>query len=84
MQYMYGISWLQYPSILGKIFQCQKSENMMGLTEIIPEVLFGQRTFDDFRTYKENAVNFWLCPLNIFPHDNLCGLNQLQKQILHI
>ncbi|XP_064243453.1 uncharacterized protein LOC135279841 [Passer domesticus] len=37
MQHMCGISWLQYSSLHGKIFQCQKSENMMGLTEIRTE-----------------------------------------------
>lgn len=43
MQHMDVISWLQYSSLLGKIFRCHKSEKMMGLTEVGTEGMFDLR-----------------------------------------
>lgn len=79
MQHMYGISWLQYSSSLGKIFQCQKSENMMGLTEIRTGGMFGQRTCDDLRVYKENAMHFLALSSKHFPTWKLLQSQQAPK-----
>lgn len=59
---MYVISWLRYSSL----FQCQKFENMMELTEIT-EDMFDQSNCDDFRAYRENAINFLALSSKHFP-----------------
>lgn len=67
LQHMDVISWLQYSSLLGKIFGCHKSEKMMGLTEVRTEGMFDQSNWDDFRAYKENAMNFLALSSKHFP-----------------
>lgn len=67
MQHMYVVSWLRYSSLLRKIFQCQKFENMMELTEIRTEGMFDQSNCDDFRAYRENAIHFLASSSKHFP-----------------
>lgn len=59
MQHMYVISWLQCSSLVGNF--------LVPLTEIRTEGMFDQSNWDDFRAYKENAMDFLALCSKHFP-----------------